>query len=127
MNSFRAAVGSVLVCAVLSGCNLDFQAIQSASYATYEKGSPSKPTALSPAQVQQLSTWLASHRSGWSRSIVAYSPKILVQATHANGDVSGIDVWPSQVSAYGTFGQYERTLTESEYSAIISLLRPNGG
>lgn len=126
MKFFRAVGSYVLLCAALAACNVEIPALQSATYIEYVKGSPSTPVVLSAAQVQRLSTWLASHRSGWSRSIVSYVPKVLIQMRHVDGTVSSLSVFSRKAIADGSFGSYERELTESEGLEIIGLLGLNG-
>lgn len=124
--SCRSLILSLLLaCAALAGCDLDVPAMESASYEIYEKGSSSAPVELPPAQVQQLSAWLSTHRSGWSRTLVTHAPRVLLSARHADGETSGLNIWPSQVVASGRFGQYLRNLTPSEYAAIMTLVKPD--
>jgi len=66
--------------------------------------------------------WLSNHRSGWSRSIVTYAPKILITMTSENGKISVIEVWPNRISIYARFGNYGKKLTNQDYSEIISIL-----
>ena len=127
MNWRRRLILCALVCGAFSGCNLDVPSVESASYAAYESGVPDRPTPLSSAQIHQFSAWLSSHRWGWSQSVVSHAPTLLVQLKHANGDSSTVNIRPAKLIVYGSFGQYEKSLTEAEYVNIIRLIRPNDG
>jgi hypothetical protein len=52
----------------------------------------------------------------------------MVQIKHSNGEASMLNIWPTQVIAAGSFGQYVRPLTTEEHDIIIrTLLSPGGG
>jgi hypothetical protein len=124
---FFCVIGSyLLLCITLSGCSLEFPAVQSAAYTEYVKGSPSKPVVLTTTRAQRLAGWLASRRSGWSPSFVSYVPNVLIQIKHVDGSVSRLNLYPRKAIADGSFGSHERELTEPEVLEIKGLLGLNG-
>jgi hypothetical protein len=126
MKYLLARVTAVALAAALCGCDLDVPAISSASYVVYAGGSPGRQTGLTAAQVEALSDWLSKHRSGWSRSVVTYVPRTLISIRHGDGETSTLDLWPTALHVYGTFGQYQRSLSEVEAHELHGILRRNG-
>jgi len=123
MKTLISLLVAVLLSVVVAGCNLDVPSIASATCTRYVNGSPGKPTLLSPGQIRELSEWFASHRSGWSQSVVTYVPVVELRVAHDNGTTSVVNVRPRKIVIYGSFGQSERELSEAEASTLHRVLQ----
>jgi hypothetical protein len=114
---------AVLLSVAIAGCNLDVPSIASVTCTRYVGGSPGKLTPLSSSQIRHLTEWFASHRSGWSQSVVTYVPVVELRIEHGNGTASVVNVGPLKIVIYGSFGQSERTLSEAEANTLLRVLQ----
>jgi hypothetical protein len=106
----------------LCGCEFEAPEINSASYVEFSSGLPGPRVELSDQQVQALSVWLFEHRSGWSRNLVTYSPRILIAINQKDGESSSIDLWSNTINYYGSAGQFQRKLSESEALVVFGII-----
>jgi hypothetical protein len=79
---------------------------------------------LSPAQLDLIHTWLASHPSGWSYSPASYVPSTEISVQHRDGNSSKINVFPSGFVVLNSHSsQFVRQSTQAEISVLFSALK----
>jgi hypothetical protein len=125
MKKLISACAAAIALAVgLQGCNLDVPPISAATYAAYAAGSPGPHKELTSAQLRALGKWLAEHRSEWSRTATTHVPRMVVSIQHEGGETSSLNIWPRLLIASGSFGQYQRSLSEAEARTLAEILGP---
>jgi hypothetical protein len=117
-------VFATLISALIVGCNLDVPAITNAKYSLPQKNGAEESIQLSNMQIQQISTWLSAHRSGWSRSFVTYVPKHYISGNLVGGKYASLNIWTSQIVVVIDSEQYVRSLSPAESASIMAILQP---
>ena len=118
----RAIVLGAFLALSLAGCKFSLPQVSSATVEQYQTGRPLQAKELSPKQVRALTDWFSQHDSGWSSSVVSYVPTLLIRAKHTDGDTSVINIMSGMVVVYNRSGQYQQQFSQSELSAIHSIV-----
>ncbi len=121
----RIALG-VAIALLLSACKFVLPATISATAATQDsKGTP-YTAKLTKDQINALENWFSLHQSDWTSSPASYVPGTQIQARHANGDVTYINILQGIIVVNNSNGQYVLHPSADDLSALRFILhRPS--
>ncbi len=126
MMKLGRSVGALLLITVLSACNVEVPAIDSAKVAQYESGKPQKTWELNRSEIAALSQWFQRHQDGWSPTFTTYAPGLNVVLGNAKRPVGGLNILGNRLVVNVERGQYIRELSPEEISSLRTLVRADG-
>jgi hypothetical protein len=112
---------------LLTGCRVELPAVASATQCTYQAGLPGPSTNLQPQQLQALRSWFDAHSSGWHPTYITYVPTTLISGRDATGYPVSINIAQSIVVVNVPQGQFARSLSSQEASALFAILKNGNG
>ncbi|MFZ4550885.1 MAG: hypothetical protein ACOYNB_03585 [Aquabacterium sp.] len=104
---------------MLSACTLDVPQASEAIVALNAGTLNERTKNLTDDQMRGLKAWFDDRRSGWLPSYVTYAPAMEVRVKGFNGNNTIINIMPSKVVVYGSFGQYEQRFPPNELSILL--------
>jgi len=117
-----AAIATIALVALLSGCRLDAPSVASGAVEVFESGRSVNTWPLDARNIEQLQGWLSRNNEGWNRDFVSYAPRIKVNLKSTEGSPFVLNLMDTTVIVYGAAGQFKKSFTQMEIASLRASL-----